>query len=51
MSNQAQGFDFVIFIKILYKNIILILITAAIVTGLVFIATMNNKKFKTEFNL
>ena len=51
MSDQAQGFDFVIFMKILYKNIILILITAAIVTGLVFIATMNNKKFKTEINL
>ena len=51
MKDKTQGFDLVTLIKILHKNIVLILITSVIVTGLGFVATINNKKFKTEINL
>ena len=51
MNEEKQGFDLIVLIKILYKNILLIAITTILVTSLALIATTRNKSFKTEINL
>ena len=51
MNEEKQGFDLIVLIKILYKNILLIAITTILITSLAFIATTRNKSFKTEINL
>ena len=47
MNEEKQGFDLIVLIKILYKNILLIAITTILVTSLALIATTRNKSFKT----
>ena len=51
MNEEKQGFELIVLIKILYKNILLIAITTILVTSLALIATTRNKSFKTEINL
>ena len=43
MNEEKQGFDLIVLIKILYKNILLIAITTILVTSLSLIATTRKK--------